>query len=70
MMSADFTYEAPESLGEAVRLVQERENVIPLAGGTDLVPLMKYGVKKPACLVDLKKIYSLKVDHPQGRRPL
>ena len=33
---------------------------MPLAGGTDLIPLIKYGLKKPSCLLDLKKILSLK----------
>jgi CO/xanthine dehydrogenase FAD-binding subunit len=60
MLRADFIYEAPDSVESAFQFVLTRENVALLAGGTDLLPLIKYGVKKPSCLVDLRKIPTLK----------
>ncbi|NMA17279.1 MAG: hypothetical protein GX939_00710 [Clostridiaceae bacterium] len=55
-----FKYEAPCSLETAAEFFQRRDNVTILAGGTDLIPLMQYGVKKPECLLDLENISSLK----------
>jgi len=60
MLRSRFTYEAPESLGQAANDLMTRDNITLLAGGTDLIPLIKYGVKKPSCLLDLKRISSLK----------
>jgi 4-hydroxybenzoyl-CoA reductase beta subunit len=43
-----------------------RENVALLAGGTDLIPLLKCGVKKPSCLLNLERIQELKSLTPRG----
>jgi 4-hydroxybenzoyl-CoA reductase subunit beta len=59
MIKGNLLYEAPGSLDHAVQVLMTRDSVTPLAGGTDLVPLMKQGVKKPRCLLDLKNIPSL-----------
>ena len=61
MLTVNFTYKTPESIESAVNDLMAEENTLLLAGGTDLIPLIKYGVKKPACLLDLKKIPSLKL---------
>ena len=60
MIKGNLLYEAPGSLDDAVRVLMTGDSVTPLAGGTDLIPLMKQGVKKPRCLLDLKNIPSVK----------
>jgi 4-hydroxybenzoyl-CoA reductase subunit beta len=60
MIKGNLLYKAPGSLDDAVHVLTTGDSVSPLAGGTDLVPLMKQGVKKPRCLLDLKNIPSLK----------
>jgi xanthine dehydrogenase YagS FAD-binding subunit len=48
----EFAYARPEHAGEAVRLVAAGDAVY-LAGGTNLVDLMKLGVTRPGLLVDI-----------------
>jgi CO/xanthine dehydrogenase FAD-binding subunit len=60
MLKADFFYEAPESLDEVMKALTTRDKVAVLAGGTDLIPLIKQGVKKPSYLIDLKNVGSLR----------
>lgn len=60
MIRGNPFYEAPDSLDRVVDTLMTRDGVTLLAGGTDLIPLIKYGVKKPSCLLDLKNIPSLK----------
>ena len=52
-------YLTPKTLEEAVRLLGTTDGISILAGGTDLVPLMKYGVKKPKALLSLAGIPGL-----------
>jgi carbon-monoxide dehydrogenase medium subunit len=60
MITAPFDYEAPESLEEAVRMLQENgEDAKLLAGGHSLLPLMKVRLAAPTLLVDLRKIPGL-----------
>lgn len=56
-----FGYESPLDIADAVRLIApdgdgERR---PLAGGTDLLTLMKAGIVAPARLVDIKRVIDL-----------
>ena len=60
MLKGSLSYEAPESLDQAVDVLMTGDNITLLAGGTDVISLIKYGVKKPASLLDLKNIPSLK----------
>jgi 4-hydroxybenzoyl-CoA reductase subunit beta len=60
MIKGNLLYEAPGSLDRAVQALMTRDSVTLLAGGTDLISLMKQGLKKPSCLLDLKNIPSLK----------
>ncbi|MCH6556034.1 MAG: FAD binding domain-containing protein [Chloroflexi bacterium] len=58
-----FEYFAPESLPEALSLLQERgEEGRALAGGTDLVVQVKEGGKipTPSCLVSLRRLPELR----------
>ena len=61
-----FSYARPRALADALRML--RSGAIALAGGTDLVGLMKDGLAKPASLVDLTGIEGLRGwSHAKGR---
>jgi carbon-monoxide dehydrogenase medium subunit len=52
-----FSYEAPTSVDQAVKLlVAGGDNARVLCGGTDLLIQMRNGVRKPTVLVDVKDI--------------
>jgi carbon-monoxide dehydrogenase medium subunit len=51
----DFVYERPETIGEAVAAMRAAD-ARALAGGTDLVPQLREGRRRAACIVDLKHI--------------
>ena len=56
-----FRYHRPASLGEAVALLGEHAgDVMPVAGGTDLIPNMKHRLFEPRHLVALKGLAELK----------
>ena len=56
-----FRYHRPASVAEAVALLGEHAgNVLPVAGGTDLVPNMKHRLFEPGHLVALKGIDEMK----------
>lgn len=56
-----FTYHRPDTVEHAVALLGEHAgDVMPLAGGTDLVPNMKHGLFTPAHVVALKQIGELR----------
>jgi carbon-monoxide dehydrogenase medium subunit len=60
VITAPFDYEAPESVEEAVRMLQENgEDAKLLAGGHSLLPLMKLRLATPTVLVDLRRIPGL-----------
>jgi carbon-monoxide dehydrogenase medium subunit len=60
VIPAEFDYEAPESLEEAVRMLHENgEDAKALAGGHSLLPLMKLRLAVPTLLVDLRRIPGL-----------
>ena len=51
-----FTYERPETVAQAARLVAERPDARFIAGGTNLLDLMKLQVETPANLVDVNRL--------------
>ena len=60
MIPAEFDYEAPESLEEAIRMLRENgEDAKLLAGGHSLLPLMKLRLAAPTVLIDLRRIPGL-----------
>jgi carbon-monoxide dehydrogenase medium subunit len=60
MIPAEFDYQAPESLGDAIRLLQESSDEAKLlAGGHSLLPLMKLRLAAPAMLIDLRRVPGL-----------
>jgi carbon-monoxide dehydrogenase medium subunit len=60
MIPAEFDYQAPKSLEEAVGMLQSSgEEAKLLAGGHSLLPLMKLRLAAPALLVDLRRVPGL-----------
>ena len=63
-----FELALPRSVDEALKILKDRgPDAKLLAGGTDLLPQMKNGVLKPACVVDLSGVE--RVHTLAGRRP-
>ena len=55
-----FEYHEPASIDQAVRIILEHGGACRvLAGGTELLPLMKFGLARPSNLVSLAKIGGL-----------
>jgi|SRR5215471_12043142 len=52
-------YEAPQSVADAVRLIQADPRARVLAGGTDLLVQFRTGVRTPSAFVDIKRIPEL-----------
>src|SRR5215472_17206023 len=60
MYPSRFRYEAPRSLGEAIRLLTEGgDEAKVMAGGQSLVPLMKLRFASPELIVDINNIGGL-----------
>jgi carbon-monoxide dehydrogenase medium subunit len=59
MIAESFAYHAPESVAEALKLLQSLENSRVLAGGQSLIPMMKLRLSTPAHLIDLGRIAAL-----------
>jgi aerobic carbon-monoxide dehydrogenase medium subunit len=60
VIPAQFDYESPDSLDEAVRMLHENgEDAKLIAGGHSLLPLMKLRLAAPTLLVDLRKVPGL-----------
>jgi carbon-monoxide dehydrogenase medium subunit len=57
-MSA-IRYEAPQSVSEAIRLIQTDPGARVLAGGTDLLVQFRNGVRRPSAFIDVKRIPEL-----------
>ncbi|PPF85642.1 molybdopterin dehydrogenase [Subtercola sp. Z020] len=51
-----FGYERPVDLAAAVTLLAERPDARVLAGGTNLVDLMRLGVERPGLLIDVNRL--------------
>ncbi len=51
-----FTYERAVDAAAAARAVAERPDAAFIAGGTNLVDLMKLGVARPKHLVDVSRL--------------
>ncbi|CAM3662909.1 FAD-binding PCMH-type domain-containing protein [Bordetella sputigena] len=61
MKFPDFDYRAPASLDEALdTLAALGSDAKVLAGGQSLLPTMRYGLARPAVLVDLKRVPALR----------
>ncbi|SHI33651.1 4-hydroxybenzoyl-CoA reductase subunit beta [Dethiosulfatibacter aminovorans DSM 17477] len=60
ILDSKLKYHAPKTMNELVSLWKNTENSKILGGGTDLIPLMKYGVKDPDCLLSISKLEEAK----------
>lgn len=58
-----FAYERTEDSGAAASLVAKQPDAMFLAGGTNLVDLMKLGVAEPSTLVDVTKLGYDRIEH-------
>jgi 4-hydroxybenzoyl-CoA reductase subunit beta len=56
----EYRYHRPHTLAEALDLLHGREDALPIAGGTDLVPNMKHRLFTPHHLVGLKGIAEMR----------
>jgi carbon-monoxide dehydrogenase medium subunit len=56
----DFEYHEPATVEEASVLLTELLSAVPIAGGTDLIPLMKHEEISPRNLVSLSRIAALR----------
>jgi carbon-monoxide dehydrogenase medium subunit len=66
MIPAPFDYEVADSVEHAVELLGEREDTKLLAGGHSLIPLMRLRFARPAVLVDLGRLNSLRYVRDAG----
>lgn len=61
MKAADFQYERPASLADALALLgDEALDATPLAGGQSLMPMMNFRLAQPGMLVDLSGLEGLR----------
>src|ERR1700730_5476252 len=51
----------PESLDEALAIKADRQEAIPLAGGTDLMVDLNFGRLRPSAIVDLSRVSELAI---------
>jgi len=68
MIAANFEYESPSELQEALALISSRPEAKPLAGGHSLLPAMKLRLASPGLLVDLGRIRGLDYIRQVGER--
>jgi aerobic carbon-monoxide dehydrogenase medium subunit len=68
MIAANFEYESPRTLNEALDLLTSREDAKILAGGHSLLPAMKLRLATPALLVDIGRITGLNYIREAGER--
>ena len=62
-----FELALPRSVDEALRVLSDRgPEAKLLAGGTDLLPQMKNGLLKPACVIDLSGVARVKALQPDA----
>ena len=66
MIPANFDYESPRTLSEALELLASREDAKILAGGHSLLPAMKLRLAQPALLVDIGRIGGLSYVRESG----
>jgi len=68
MIPANFEYESPRTLSEALSLLTSREDAKLLAGGHSLLPAMKLRLAAPSLLVDLGRIGGLNYIRESGEQ--
>ena len=67
-MLPPFKLYRPESIEEALEILDENgENVIPIAGGTKLLLLMRWGLSRPSYVLDIKALKLNRVNYDNGK---
>lgn len=63
-----FTYEAPKSLAEAIRFLEEAKGAVkPLVGGTDLIDQIRQNRLSPSLVLDIKRIpETMRLEYIEG----
>jgi xanthine dehydrogenase YagS FAD-binding subunit len=61
-----LTYDRPTSIAEAIRIVSADPDARFLAGGTNLVDLMKYDVERPLRVVDVTRLPMSRIEALPG----
>ena len=60
MIPGSFDYHAPETIDEAIKLLDDLgEDAKVLAGGHSLIPMMKWRLAEPTHLVDISRLSDL-----------
>ncbi len=67
MILPHFEFREPSTIEEALSMLGDGKKVRLLAGGTDLIPRMKYGLDNPAILVGLKGVAGLRGVKAKGK---
>lgn len=71
MIPAQFEYQAPKTLNEAINLLaQHPDDAKILAGGHSLIPAMKLRLAQPSLLVDIGRIKDLSYIREEGSQIL
>jgi aerobic carbon-monoxide dehydrogenase medium subunit len=60
MYPAEFDYHRPESVSDAIKLLQDNPEAKLLAGGHSLLPVMKLRLAQPSALIDISRLAELK----------
>jgi aerobic carbon-monoxide dehydrogenase medium subunit len=66
MYPADFDYYRPESVSDAIKLLQDNPEAKLLAGGHSLLPVMKLRLAQPTALIDISRLSELKGVREEG----
>jgi len=59
MKAADFIYQRPDTLQDALAMLADDADAMPLAGGQSLMPMMNFRLAQPEKLIDLNCIAEL-----------
>ena len=67
MRLPNFEFHEPSTIKEALSILGDGKDVHLLAGGTDLIPRMKFGLEQPKALISLKGVDGLGGIKAKGR---
>ncbi|MCH7480768.1 MAG: xanthine dehydrogenase family protein subunit M [Chloroflexi bacterium] len=59
MIPPEFDYEVPETLSDAVAILDKNPDAKILSGGQSLLPLMRFRLAEPALIVDINQLKDL-----------
>ncbi|GGM94868.1 oxidoreductase [Dyadobacter beijingensis] len=62
-----FQYLRPKTVGEAVTMAADHPDAQYIAGGTNLIDLMKRGITSPSTLIDINHLPLKKIEHRYDR---